>query len=117
MTQRFRAKTKYETDNGLVGRIYLGSELSAATYNPEPAGAISIPRVSANLSSRRAGLKPRHIVCTRQLRPATADAGEQRATQRFIIKTLDSLSAISPGTDIELDGKTWSVVKRVNEAE
>lgn len=116
-TQRFRKTTKYETDGELVGRIVLGKELSEATFNPEPAGAIAIPRISADLRRRRAGLKPRHVVCSRVLRAATADAGEQKATQSFIIKTLDSLSTITIGGVLTIAGNEWTVDKRVNEQE
>lgn len=115
MAQVFKKKVKYETDSGLVGSVRIGRELAEASFNPEPTGATVLPQFYAHRTGRKIGLRPRHVKCFRVVRSGTPLAGEQRAYQDFVILTVDSLSAISEGSDIEVAGVTWSVSKRVNE--
>jgi hypothetical protein len=115
MAQTFKKLVKYETDFDLVGTVSLGRELAEASFNPEPGGAVVLPRLYAKRTAREAGLKLRHVKCYKVLRAATATAGEQRGYQDFVILTLDALSTISIGSVLSIDGIDWTVTKRVNE--
>lgn len=105
---------RYETDLGLIAQIRMGDE-EAAVAGDEPAGDVDLPVHVLNSGSRRAfGFHPRTVVLRQEVGedPNTFNRYRDLAV---LTPTAFGEAGFALGAEIELDGTTWEVSRRIPE--
>lgn len=106
--------TKYESENGTIHGLTLGSERLAAA-GTVPTGTVSSPiKAQISKSNREYGLRPRGVRLARTVGTAP-DTFKKYTFLPILLATEFSSATFAIGATVTIDGTDWTVVAKVPE--